>query len=303
MKGAKDEAFKGFDRGQRPSDLNIPGVKRETLYRYFQLWKRGRQVVPVGGGTGTQLASRALVPQGGGALGVGETMARFLAFKAMQQLQAAMGHLRKRIRGCLCAIEEATEEYQSGEVTVADWDERAGNLWDQLHEWALAELHKVQSRDELRELSEVVKGIEGEVSALLAEYHDKVREVERRRREQERLRHEQENRVSRRLIRNSLSTTPAPPFVVRALQKALLVRHESQARTLSKAVWEARNIALSEEWSQQGEEWKAFVDSVRIFGWKCIQSLAEQNDERQRLSYGNIKWGQSLIGPGERRRV
>ncbi len=47
MRGAKKLAFEAFDRGERPSQANIKGLKKATLYRYFQEWKRARGILPL----------------------------------------------------------------------------------------------------------------------------------------------------------------------------------------------------------------------------------------------------------------
>lgn len=47
---AKDEAFKAFDEGKRTSD--IKGLaKPKTLYNYFDLWKKSRNMVQVDTGS------------------------------------------------------------------------------------------------------------------------------------------------------------------------------------------------------------------------------------------------------------
>jgi len=40
-KGKKEQAFALFDQGMRPSDPEVKelDVKKDTLYRYFTLWK------------------------------------------------------------------------------------------------------------------------------------------------------------------------------------------------------------------------------------------------------------------------
>jgi len=43
VESVRSRAFKHFDAGLRPSQLPDLGVPRETLYRYFQAWKKLHQ--------------------------------------------------------------------------------------------------------------------------------------------------------------------------------------------------------------------------------------------------------------------
>ena len=38
----KQRVFQAFEQGKRPSDLKVRGIKQQTLYRYYQEWKRGK---------------------------------------------------------------------------------------------------------------------------------------------------------------------------------------------------------------------------------------------------------------------
>ena len=37
---AKWKIMQAFDKGKLPKDINCLGVKRETIYAYYQEWKR-----------------------------------------------------------------------------------------------------------------------------------------------------------------------------------------------------------------------------------------------------------------------
>lgn len=294
MRRGKDEAFEAFDQGQRPSQVNIRGIKRQTLYRYFQQWKKGGRDVPAGAGDGVQAVPRALVSQRTVASGASDTRSRFLAFQAKQRLEADKERLRERIGDWVRTLEEAAKEHQKTEVAVVNWDERIDSLTGQLRDFALAELDKVGSKEKLHELVEVVEGIERDASDLLKKLHNKVKQLER-------LRQKQAMQRSEQFIRENLREMFAPEFVRQELERIVVVSNESQALTLKKAVSEIQICALSIEPAERTEMWKTWLDVIRQGDWEFIKGLAWQNDERERLWHQNLQSSGFLIGPGAQR--
>lgn len=284
VRGAKQAAFEQYDAGLRPSQVDVPDVKKATLYRYFQEWKRLRRVPSAPGIADAQPVQEGAPTVGGGVPPASAIRARFAEFQARQQLEAEKRNLQERIEGWFGALEEAEEKRQKSGVEVEGWEERVDRLGGQI-DFALTQLGGIESEQDLGELQAVMDEVEASLDAVLGEYQSKLEE-------QERLRQEQEMEVSRRLIAETLNVEYVPPFVVQALQTQVLVRDRDEAGMVFRAVteWEVVNDACRAEPGRRRKLWHSFLDGVGQEGWEFIRKLARSSEDRDRQIYGERLW-------------
>ncbi len=295
MRGAKKLAFEAFDRGERPSQANIKGLKKATLYRYFQEWKRARGILPLPPGGANVPAVVAAPGEVAREVGPAEGLrAHFEEFKAKQEFEKKKGDLRERVDGLLGKLAAVVEEYPQSGVSIADWEDRSGRLADQLADFCLARLEGVSSEAELAALAGIVDETDKAMRGLVEEYRQKVAE-------QERLRKRRELDTSRRLLTETLNLPFVPPFVRRAAVDQLLVKNGREAEIVSKAAMDWWNSSINEAIrggpAGRRELWRRFSRRLKEEGWEFLCGHARHFDMRERQLFQQYGWRPGLPAP------
>ena len=268
MRGAKKLCFEAFDRGERPSDVHIDGIKETTKYRYYQEWKKrgGRPPSPRGAPISSEVGPAA----GDGSPDTGSAVARFEAFKARQELEADKEKVRKQVGELLETLEEAQGMYEESGVSIKGWEEKRERLEGQLRDFLLAELERVNSEEELNALAQVLDRVDSDIVALWGGYEEKLAE-------QERLRQQREQEVSRRLLQERLDLGPlVPSWLAAAIADRLVVRNKAEAEMVSQAVssYTAVHLGVLVKPENRDRVWQEFLGCLDQEPWKFIRELA-----------------------------
>ena len=267
MRGAKKLAFEAFDRGDRPSQLKIKGLKRTSGYRYYQLWKKqvGAPPSPQGGSDTPQ--GQAPSPDRPEEAGV---LTRYGQFIKRQELETEKNKLREMVEDWVETLEEAQGMYEQAGISIKGWKEKRERLEGQLGDFLLAELERVTSQEELKALAQVADGVESEVIALLEEYEEKHAEHER-------LLQQREQETSLRLLQDRLALGPLfPSWLPAAIAKRIIVHNQAEAETVFRAVtsYAAKHLNALVKPENRERVWREFVTCLDQDPWQLIKELA-----------------------------
>lgn len=272
MRGAKQQAFDAFDQGQRPSQLNVRGVKRTTFYRYYQQWKKLKaSSTPTPGAGISSVRQRPRTEEGG-------ILRRYEEFLSLQKLELRKADLRKRAEDCRTSLQDAEREYVEQGVQVNGW-QRRHQLFEERLDWVIREIGAASSEEALTGLEALLNTARGDIDGLRNELKLKLDE-------EERLRRKREVELSCKLLGEALEGPLFPSYVKKAVERRLLVRNEREAESVLQALcqWEVVHDTAGANPARKKQVWDDFVSSLEKGGWDFIERLRRDSDRlKQRM--------------------
>lgn len=276
MRGAKKIAFAAFDRGLRPSQLDIKGIKRVTIYRYRQLWKRQKGIPPSSGqlkapGNGsTETANQSMEGRQGGVL-----TTHFEQFRARQTLNNQSGKLGVRVEELLDTLNKYDEYFEQSAVANERWKEEREQLDGQLKDFVLAQLGKIELQEDLEALTNIVDEVESRLTSLAREFYQKIKDKEE-------MLKQQKIETSQRLLAETLSSDLFPPWFISAINDRILVTNEGEADTVLVAISQY-GLYFDDSFADGKAKWEkicnSFIKELNKDPWTFIRRLEKRCDD------------------------